>query len=148
MIYEGLEKAKDKKQQWEIISRKNKGSIIVLVIYLVTYARRAYDAVYVDAIAQSIRGMAPTLIVGHVASGHSSPDDTSRYLEGNRTQTQGSSQDNGQRTAPSPEDGNPDADDALEEPKPAMDGVWFREKARPKLLYDGSKRYEITLGHK
>ncbi|PBK95117.1 hypothetical protein ARMGADRAFT_1077889 [Armillaria gallica] len=103
---------------------------VILIIYMATYARGAYASIYVDVIAASIRGIAPTLLVGRVASGHSRPDDAWKgsvlsslhFGTRNHTQTQASTQYSNQRdTTYGFEDGTPDG--SLGESKPAAEGV-------------------------
>ncbi|KAK0475405.1 hypothetical protein IW261DRAFT_1645583 [Armillaria novae-zelandiae] len=105
---------------------------IILIIYIVTYARGAYAEIYVDVIAASIRGIAPTLIVGRVASGHARPDDAWKgsvlsslhFGTRNHAHTQASTQysDEGNMIS-SIHEGNADANEPLEEAKPEMQGV-------------------------
>ncbi|PBK95091.1 hypothetical protein ARMGADRAFT_786864 [Armillaria gallica] len=103
---------------------------IIVIIYMVTYARGAYAEIYIDVIAGNIRGIAPTLIVGRVASGHARPDDAWKgsilsslhFGTRNHAQTQASDQYSGQRnTTFDFEDGTPDG--PVEESKPATEGV-------------------------
>ncbi|KAK0448508.1 hypothetical protein EV421DRAFT_1463348 [Armillaria borealis] len=103
---------------------------IILIIYMVTYARGAYASIYVDAIAASIRGIAPTLLVGRVASGHSRPDDTWKgsalsslhFGTRNHAQTQATDQYSDEHsTAFGFENHTPDS--SLEESKRRTEGV-------------------------
>ncbi|KAG7442562.1 uncharacterized protein BT62DRAFT_375447 [Guyanagaster necrorhizus] len=106
---------------------------IILIIYMVTYARGAYAAIYVDSIAANIRGIAPTLIVGRVASGHSRPDETwegsaissLHFGTRNHTRTHINTLYNDQRnTTVALEDNSPDVDpqiDSAEDPKPGTE---------------------------
>ncbi|SJL15164.1 uncharacterized protein ARMOST_18649 [Armillaria ostoyae] len=105
---------------------------IIVIIYMVTYARGAYTSIYVDAIAASIRGIVPTLIVGRVASGHARPDDAWKgsvlsslhFGTRNHAQTQASTQYSDEcDTTSSIQGGNADANEPLEESKPATEGV-------------------------
>ncbi|KAK0462372.1 uncharacterized protein EV420DRAFT_1184180 [Desarmillaria tabescens] len=105
---------------------------IISVIYMVTYARGSYTAIYVDVIAASIRGTVPTLLVGRVASGRSRPDDTWKgsvlsslhFGTRNHVQTQSSTQYNGQHSTPfSPEDDTPHVNDSLEESNHGAEAV-------------------------
>ncbi|KAK0184160.1 hypothetical protein F5146DRAFT_1125896 [Armillaria mellea] len=101
---------------------------IVMVLEIATYARGSYAAIYLDIVAASIRGIAPTLIVGRVASGHSRPDDTWKesalsslhFGARNHSQTQASTQYSDQRDTTSRlQDGNAQ----LEESKSATEDV-------------------------
>ncbi|KAK0505411.1 hypothetical protein EDD18DRAFT_336543 [Armillaria luteobubalina] len=103
---------------------------VILIIYIVTYARGAYAAIYVDAIAANIRGIAPTLLVGRVASGHSRPDDTWKgsaisslhFGTRNRVHTQATDEYNDEHSTTSGfEDRTPD--NLLEESKRRTEGV-------------------------
>ncbi|PBK65026.1 hypothetical protein ARMSODRAFT_961588 [Armillaria solidipes] len=114
----------------EIIVESSTLLSIILIIYMVTYARGAYAEIYIDVIAGNIRGIAPTLIVGRVASGHARPDDAWKgsvlsslhFGTRNHAQTQASTQYGDQRnTTYGFEDGTPD--DSLGESKPATEGV-------------------------
>ncbi|KAK0184145.1 hypothetical protein F5146DRAFT_1125885 [Armillaria mellea] len=105
---------------------------IILIIYMVTYARGAYAEIYIDVIAGSIRGIAPTLIVGRVASGHARPDDAWKgsvlsslhFGTCNRAPTQASTQYSNERDEMSSiHDGNASANEPLEESKPATERV-------------------------
>lgn len=49
---------------------------IALIIYISLAARNELSGGYVDVITSSIKGIAPTLLVGRVAAGHSRPNDT------------------------------------------------------------------------
>ncbi|KAK0207464.1 hypothetical protein IW262DRAFT_1302679 [Armillaria fumosa] len=103
---------------------------IILIIYIATYARGVYMEIYIDAITASIRGIAPTLIVGRVASGHSRPDDAWRgsvlsslhFGTRNHVHTQAGTQSNDhQNMTYGLEDGIPDG--TVEESKPKTQGV-------------------------
>lgn len=48
----------------------------VLIVYIIIIFQDLTVIKYVDAIGEFIRGVAPTLLVGRVASGHSRPDDS------------------------------------------------------------------------
>ncbi|SJL06623.1 uncharacterized protein ARMOST_09965 [Armillaria ostoyae] len=48
----------------------------VLVIDIVFVAHNMFDGLYVDVLGTTIRGIAPTLLVGRVAAGHARPDDS------------------------------------------------------------------------
>lgn len=47
-----------------------------LIIYIAFISRNMLGSSYVDIITASIRGIAPTLLVGRVAAGHARPNDT------------------------------------------------------------------------
>ncbi|SJL15038.1 uncharacterized protein ARMOST_18520 [Armillaria ostoyae] len=49
---------------------------IILIIYISLNARSELCSAYADAICASIKGFAPTLLVGRVAAGHARPNDT------------------------------------------------------------------------
>ncbi len=79
-----------------------------------------------------MQGIAPTLIVGRVASGHARPDDAWKgsvlsslhFGTRNEARTQASTQHSDQRdTTASLQDGNANANEPLEEPKPATGEV-------------------------
>ncbi|KAK0231759.1 hypothetical protein EDD85DRAFT_956569 [Armillaria nabsnona] len=47
-----------------------------LIIYIAFISRNMLGSSYIDIITASIKGIAPTLLVGHVAAGHARPNDT------------------------------------------------------------------------
>ncbi|KAK0190109.1 hypothetical protein F5146DRAFT_1054027 [Armillaria mellea] len=49
---------------------------IALIIYISLIARNELSGGYADIITASIKGIAPTLLVGRVAAGHARPNDT------------------------------------------------------------------------
>ncbi|KAK0209254.1 hypothetical protein DFS33DRAFT_1451951 [Desarmillaria ectypa] len=49
---------------------------IFLILYVVFLAHNELVLVYFDILASIARGVAPTLLVGHVAAGHARPDDS------------------------------------------------------------------------
>ncbi|KAK0227108.1 hypothetical protein EDD85DRAFT_854858 [Armillaria nabsnona] len=50
---------------------------IALILFLVLLIRQDYEYYYLDAISGIAKGVAPTLLVGRVAAGHTRPNDTS-----------------------------------------------------------------------
>ncbi|PBK93720.1 hypothetical protein ARMGADRAFT_1030289 [Armillaria gallica] len=49
---------------------------ICLIIYVVCYASNNWGGYYADILASISRGIAPTLLIGRVATGHALPDDS------------------------------------------------------------------------
>ncbi|KAK0484593.1 hypothetical protein IW261DRAFT_846852 [Armillaria novae-zelandiae] len=47
-----------------------------LIVYIAFASRNTLGSAYVDVIMASIKGIAPTIIVGRVAAGHARPNDT------------------------------------------------------------------------
>ncbi|KAK0184688.1 hypothetical protein F5146DRAFT_233769 [Armillaria mellea] len=49
---------------------------VTLILYMVFFARKDWASYYLDSLTGIIRGIAPTVLIGHVAAGHVRPDDT------------------------------------------------------------------------
>ncbi|KAK0466048.1 uncharacterized protein EV420DRAFT_1709775 [Desarmillaria tabescens] len=49
---------------------------ICLILYMIFIAYNSQEEIYLDSITAITRGVAPTLLIGHVAAGHARPDDS------------------------------------------------------------------------